>query len=199
MGQEIERKFLVKDDSYKLEAYAHSHIVQGYICSARGRTVRVRIRDNKGYLTIKGASNDSGTSRYEWEKEISLQEAEELMKLCEPGVIDKIRYLVKSGEHIFEVDEFYGENEGLTVAEVELNSEDELFKKPHFIEKEVTGDIRYYNSFLMKWGIFVYLLVEIPVQHINNNVWFLHSSFTFKSTGKKTRFGLDNIVSITFQ
>ena len=130
MGQEIERKFLVKDDSYKLEAYAHSHIVQGYICSARGRTVRVRIRDNKGYLTIKGASNDSGTSRYEWEKEISLQEAEELMKLCEPGVIDKIRYL--------------------TVAEVELNSEDELFKKPHFIEKEVTGDIRYYNSFLMK-------------------------------------------------
>ena len=90
MGQEIERKFLVKDDSYKLEAYAHSHIVQGYICSARGRTVRVRIRDNKGYLTIKGASNDSGTSRYEWEKEISLQEAEELMKLCEPGVIDKI-------------------------------------------------------------------------------------------------------------
>ena len=140
MGQEIERKFLVKDDSYKLEAYAHSHIVQGYICSARGRTVRVRIRDNKGYLTIKGASNDSGTSRYE---------AEELMKLCEPGVIDKIRYLVKSGEHIFEVDEFYGENEGLTVAEVELNSEDELFKKPHFIEKEVTGDIRYYNSFLM--------------------------------------------------
>ena len=131
MGQEIERKFLVKDDSYKLEAYAHSHIVQGYICSARGRTVRVRIRDNKGYLTIKGASNASGMSR-------------------EPGVIDKIRYLVKSGEHIFEVDEFYGENEGLTVAEVELNSEDELFKKPHFIEKEVTGDIRYYNSFLMK-------------------------------------------------
>lgn len=101
----------------------------------------------KGILLSKGASNDSGTSRYEWEKEISLQEAEELMKLCEPGVIDKIRYLVKSGEHIFEVDEFYGENEGLTVAEVELNSEDELFKKPHFIEKEVTGDIRYYNSF----------------------------------------------------
>ena len=74
MGQEIERKFLVKDDSYKLEAYAHSHIVQGYICSARGRTVRVRIRDNKGYLTIKGASNDSGTSRYEWEKEMTVRE-----------------------------------------------------------------------------------------------------------------------------
>ena len=132
MGQEIERKFLVKDDSYKLEAYAHSHIVQGYICSARGRTVRVRIRDNKGYLTIKGASNDSGTSRYEWEKEISLQEAEELMKLCEPGVIDKIRYLVKSGEHIFEVDEFYGENAGLVVAEVELTGENESFVHPPF-------------------------------------------------------------------
>lgn len=150
MGQEIERKFLVEDDRYKKEAYAHSHIVQGYICSARGRTVRVRIRDDKGYLTIKGASNASGLSRYEWEKEISRQEAEELMKLCEPGVIDKTRYLVKSGQHIFEVDEFYGENEGLTVAEVELNSEDEPFEKPPFIGKEVTGDVRYYNSFLMK-------------------------------------------------
>lgn len=150
MAQEIERKFLVKDDSYKQQAYAHSHIVQGYICSARGRTVRVRIRDNKGYLTIKGPSNASGTSRYEWEKEITVQEAEELMKICEPGVIDKTRYLVKSGDHTFEVDEFYGENKGLVVAEVELKSEEETFKKPLFIEKEVTGDVRYYNSFLMK-------------------------------------------------
>lgn len=150
MAQEIERKFLVKDDSYKQEAYSHSHIVQGYICSARGKTVRVRIRDNKGYLTIKGASNESGMSRYEWEKEISLEEAEELMKLCEPGVVDKIRYLVKSGKHIFEVDEFYGENKGLVVAEVELSEENESFKIPHFIEKEVTGDVRYYNSFLTK-------------------------------------------------
>lgn len=150
MAQEIERKFLVKDDSYKQEAYAHSRIVQGYICSARGRTVRVRIRDGKGYLTIKGASNESGTSRYEWEREISLADAKELMKLCEPGVIDKTRYLVKSGKHVFEVDEFYGENKGLVVAEVELQSEDEVFKKPRFIEKEVTGDVRYYNSFLMK-------------------------------------------------
>ena len=98
MAQEIERKFLVVDDSYKQEAYSQSRIVQGYICSARGRTVRVRIRGDKGYLTIKGASNASGMSRYEWEKEISLQEAEELMKLCEPGVIDKTRYLVKSGK-----------------------------------------------------------------------------------------------------
>lgn len=149
MAQEIERKFLVSGE-YKSLAFAQSRIVQGYISSARGRTVRVRIRDGKGYLTIKGASNESGTSRYEWEKELPLAEAEELMKLCEPGVIDKTRYLVRSGSHIFEVDEFYGENEGLVVAEVELQSEEEEFVKPDFIGEEVTGDVRYYNSQLMK-------------------------------------------------
>lgn len=149
MGQEIERKFLV-DGEYKSQAYASSHIVQGYICSARGRTVRVRIRDTKGYLTIKGASDAAGMSRYEWEREIPLAEAEELMKLCEPGVIDKTRYLVRSGRHVFEVDEFYGDNQGLVVAEVELASETEPFEKPAFIGREVTGDVRYYNSQLMK-------------------------------------------------
>ena len=149
MAQEIERKFLVIGD-FKSQAFEQSRIVQGYISSARGRTVRVRIRNGRGYLTIKGASNESGTSRYEWEKELSWHEAEELMKLCEPGVIDKTRYLVRSGEHIFEVDEFYGENEGLIVAEVELNAEDEAFVKPSFIGQEVTGDVRYYNSQLMK-------------------------------------------------
>ena len=149
MAQEIERKFLVTGD-FKPFAFAQSRIVQGYICSARGRTVRVRIRDDKGYLTIKGASNASGTSRYEWEKELPLSEAEELMKLCEPGMIDKTRYLVRCGNHVFEIDEFYGENEGLTVAEVELSSEDEPFVKPAFIGREVTGDVRYYNSQLMK-------------------------------------------------
>ena len=149
MAQEIERKFLVIGD-FKSQAFEQSRIVQGYISSARGRTVRVRIRNGRGYLTIKGASNESGTSRYEWEKELSLHEAEELMKLCEPGVIDKTRYLVRSGEHIFEVDEFYGENEGLIVAEGELNAEDEAFVKPSFIGQEVTGDVRYYNSQLMK-------------------------------------------------
>lgn len=149
MSQEIERKFLVVGE-YKTQAFAQSRIIQGYISSARGRTVRVRIRDGKGYLTIKGASNASGTSRYEWEKEIPLEEAEELMKVCEPGIIDKTRYLVRSGAHVFEVDEFYGENEGLTVAEVELGSEEEAFVKPDFIGVEVTGDIRYYNSQLMK-------------------------------------------------
>ena len=150
MGQEIERKFLVNGD-FKSQAYAQSHIVQGYICSARGRTVRVRIRDDRGYLTIKGASADNGLSRYEWEKEIPLAEAEELMKLCEPGVIDKTRYLVRSGHHIFEVDEFYGDNEGLILAEVELSAPDEAYEKPSFFGREVTGDIRFYNSHLMKY------------------------------------------------
>lgn len=149
MPQEIERKFLVTGE-YKSQAYAHSRIVQGYISSARGRTVRVRIRDERGYLTIKGASDKSGISRYEWEKEIPLDEARDLLKLCEPGIIDKTRYLVRSGQHVFEVDEFYGENEGLTVAEVELSLEDEPFVKPAFIGREVTGDVRYYNSQLMK-------------------------------------------------
>ena len=150
MALEIERKFLVKDDSYKAMAYSASRIAQGYICSTRGRTVRVRIRDEKGYLTIKGPSDSQGLGRYEWEKEIPMQEAQELMRLCEPGMIDKTRYLVKSGKHVFEVDEFYGENEGLTVAEVELESADESYEKPDFIGEEVTGDVRYYNSFLMK-------------------------------------------------
>ncbi|WP_077155949.1 CYTH domain-containing protein [Bacteroides bouchesdurhonensis] len=149
MAQEIERKFLVSGE-FKSQAFAQDRIIQGYICSTQGRTVRVRIRDNKGYLTIKGASNVSGTSRYEWEQELPLAEAEELMKLCEPGVIDKTRYLVRCGKHVFEVDEFYGDNEGLIVAEVELASEDEAFEKPSFIAEEVTGDRRYYNSQLMK-------------------------------------------------
>ena len=150
MALEIERKFLVKADRYKTMAYSASRIAQGYICSSRGRTVRVRIRDEKGYLTIKGPSDSQGLGRYEWEKEIPIQEAQELMRLCEPGMIDKTRYLVKSGRHVFEVDEFYGENEGLTIAEVELESADESYEKPDFIGEEVTGDVRYYNSFLMK-------------------------------------------------
>lgn len=149
MAQEIERKFLVTGP-FKEQAFASSRIVQGYICSQRGRTVRVRIRDCQGYLTIKGASNESGTSRYEWEREIPLAEAQELMKLCEPGIIDKTRYLVKCGAHTFEVDEFYGENQGLVIAEVELGDENEPYQRPSFLGEEVTGDVRYYNSFLMK-------------------------------------------------
>ena len=148
MAQEIERKFLVLDDSFKHEAFSKSHIQQGYICSERGRTVRVRIRDERAYLTIKGPSENGGLSRYEFEYEIPLEDARQMMRLCEPGIIDKTRWLVKSGKHTFEVDEFFGDNEGLVVAEVELSSEDETFEKLHFIGKEVTGDRRYYNSCL---------------------------------------------------
>lgn len=149
-GLEIERKFLVHKAGrpYAAQASSSSRIRQGYICSERGRTVRVRIRDNRGYLTIKGPSDDNGMSRYEFEKEITVDEAEHLMGLCEPGIIDKTRYLVNSGNHVFEVDEFYGENDGLVMAEVELQSEDEPFVKPGFIADEVTGDRRFYNSSL---------------------------------------------------
>ncbi|MBR4845873.1 MAG: CYTH domain-containing protein [Bacteroidaceae bacterium] len=148
MAQEIERKFLVKDDSYKLMASSFSHIVQGYICRTSGRTVRVRMRDDKAYLTIKGPSLDGGLSRYEWEHEIPGREALELMRLCESGVIDKVRYLVPYGGHIFEVDEFFGDNEGLVMAEVELSAVDEKFELPPFLGEEVTGNRRYYNSCL---------------------------------------------------
>lgn len=158
-GLEIERKFLVRQNcDFKAQSYAHDRIKQGYICSGRGRTVRVRQRDKQAYLTIKGPSADGGLSRYEFEKEITLEEAEQLFRLCEPGIIDKTRYLVRSNSgHIFEVDEFYGENEGLIMAEVELQSPDEPFEKPDFIGKEVTGDRRFYNTHLREhpfslWG-----------------------------------------------
>lgn len=150
MNTEIERKFLVLDDSYKALSYAHSHIRQGYICSERGRTVRIRIRDEKAFITIKGPSLDGGLSRYEFEQEIPLADAEQLMTLCEPGIIDKTRWLVKSGEHTFEIDEFHGDNAPLVMAEVELKSATDEPKIPHFIGKEVTGDRRYYNSQLRK-------------------------------------------------
>ena len=151
-GLEIERKFLVHKAGrpYAAQAYASSRIRQGYICSERGRTVRVRTRDGHGFLTIKGPSDEAGITRYEFEKEITPDEAEHLMRLCEPGMIDKTRYLVKSGQHTFEVDEFYGENDGLVIAEVELHSADEPFTKPDFIGEEVTGDRRFYNSSLRK-------------------------------------------------
>ena len=127
-GFEIERKFLVRGDDYKRQAYGHSHIKQGYICSGRGRTVRVRLRDDRGFLTIKGPSTNGGLSRYEFEKEITLDEAEHLFALCEPGIIDKTRWLVKSGIHTFEVDEFHGDNDGLVMAEVELGAEEHKAK-----------------------------------------------------------------------
>ncbi|MBX2976483.1 MAG: CYTH domain-containing protein [Ignavibacteriaceae bacterium] len=149
MSKEIERKFLVTGE-FKSLATKSTRITQGYLSSVPERTVRVRVKGDKGFITIKGIGNDSGATRFEWEKEIPTQEAEDLMKICEPGVIDKTRYLVVSGEHTFEVDEFYGENEGLTVAELELSSEDEKFEKPSWLGEEVTGDVKYYNSMLMK-------------------------------------------------
>lgn len=149
-GLEIERKFLVLDDSYKQLAYGSSRIRQGYICSQSGRTVRVRLRDGRGYLTIKGPSAAGGMTRYEFEKEITADEAEHLLELCEPGRIDKTRWLVSSGRHVFEVDEFHGCNAGLVMAEVELGAEDEAYEKPAFIGREVTGDRRYYNSWLTR-------------------------------------------------
>lgn len=146
---EIERKFLVCGE-YKSLATSHSRIVQGYICSERGRTVRVRIRDSHGYLTIKGPASGNGLSRYEFEKEITLDEALSLLRLCEPGIVDKIRWLVPAGNHVFEVDEFLGDNAGLVVAEVELRTEDDVFECPDFLGREVTGERKYYNSQLRK-------------------------------------------------
>lgn len=149
MAQEIERKFLVKGE-FKDAAFKATRITQGYLSSVPERTVRVRVKGDKGFITIKGIGSDSGASRFEWEKEIPVAEVQDLLKICEPGVIDKTRYLVKVGEHTFEVDEFYGDNEGLTVAEVELSSESEAFDKPAWLGEEVTGDVKYYNSMLMK-------------------------------------------------
>lgn len=149
MNYEIERKFLVKGD-FKSEAFTHWRIVQGYLSSVPKRVVRIRIKGDMAYLTIKSTISGNGLTRYEWEKEISVQDAEEMLQFCEQEIIEKTRYLVKVGAHIFEVDEFYGSNQGLLVAEVELQSEDEEFEKPSWLGKEVTHDIRYYNSMLVK-------------------------------------------------
>lgn len=145
---EIERKFLVNSEAFKAEAFTQNRIKQGYLSSIPERTVRVRTKGNKGFLTIKGISNDTGMSRFEWEKEIPIEEAEKLLLLCEKGMIDKTRFEVRSGNHIIEIDEFYGENEGLIMAEIELKSETESFEKPIWLGEEVTSDKRYYNAYL---------------------------------------------------
>lgn len=147
MALEIERKFLV-NGPYKELAASYTHIVQGYICSGQGRTVRVRLRDRQAYLTIKGPSRDGGLTRYEFEKEITRDEGLSLLHLCEPGIVEKRRWLIPFEGHTFEVDEFLGLNEGLVVAEVELASPTETFARPPFIGREVTGDRKYYNSSL---------------------------------------------------
>ena len=148
MTQEIERKYLVKSDQYKALAQQAVRIVQGYLSSVPERTVRVRIYADQGFLTIKGKSNESGLSRYEWEKPIPLADAQALLALCEPGKIDKTRYLVNYQSQLFEVDEFYGDNQGLVMAELELESEQQAVAKPEWLGEEVTGDKRYYNSAL---------------------------------------------------
>ena len=147
--REIERKFLVAGDFHG-EVSGASRIRQGFLSSAPGRTVRVRVRDDQGYITVKGPAK--GLARFEWEKEIPAGEAELLLRLCEPGMIDKTRYLVPSadGRHTWEVDEFHGDNEGLVVAEIELSAEGEDFPRPAWLGAEVTGDRRYYNSSLIK-------------------------------------------------
>ena len=149
MQIETEKKFLVKDDGYKAQAVESHRIRQGYIAHDMGRSVRVRILDDKGILTVKGPFIGVG-SRPEWEKEISLKEAEELFLICKPGSIDKTRWIVPAGERKFEVDEFHGENEGLVMAEIELESQDEAFERPSWLGEEVTGDPRFYNGYLAR-------------------------------------------------
>ncbi|WP_411894069.1 CYTH domain-containing protein [Winogradskyella sp. A2] len=147
---EIERKYLVNSSKFKEEAFNHYTIKQGFLNSDPERTVRVRLINEKGLLTVKGLSSDNGLTRFEWEKELGREEAESLLLLCEVGIIDKIRYEVKLSQHIIEVDQFFGDNEGLIIAEIELNSVDDKFEKPIWLGKEVTGDIKYYNSQLSK-------------------------------------------------
>ncbi len=146
---ETERKFLVRNDSYKTQSIEMTRMIQGYICRESGKTVRIRIAGEHAWITIKGASSANGTSRYEWEEEIPSDEAAELMKLCSDGIIDKTRYIVIFAGHKFEIDEFHGNNSGLTIAEIELENEAEPFFKPEWLGQEVTGDRRYYNSMLI--------------------------------------------------
>lgn len=147
---EIERKFLVLNNDFRKESFANNQIAQGYLNTDPERTVRVRIKGNDGFLTIKGSGNETGLSRFEWEKKIDLDDAKLLMKLCEKGAISKTRFEIKIGKHVFEVDEFYGENQGLIIAEIELESENEIFEKPNWLGKEVTNDEKYYNAYLSK-------------------------------------------------
>lgn len=154
---EVERKFLVTSDAYKNEAQTQTRIVQGFLSTDPERTVRVRIKGDTGFLTIKGKGNDTGTTRFEWETQISFTDATDLVDLCQAVILEKIRYEIPIGKHVFEVDEFLGENKGLIIAEVELLHEDEVFEKPDWLGEEVTGVTKYYNSQLSQqpyrdWG-----------------------------------------------
>lgn len=147
---EIERKFLLTSNNFKKEAFAKNRITQGYLSSVAERIVRIRIKNNKGFITVKSSINQIGIARFEWEKEIAVEEAKKLLTLCEPAIIDKTRYEINVGKHIFEVDEFHGENEGLFLAEIELKSETEPFEKPDWLGEEVTQNNKYYNNYLSK-------------------------------------------------
>lgn len=147
---EIERKFLVLNNDYRAQAVGKSEIAQGYIGTQPGKTVRIRIKDDKAYITIKGKRNESGLSRFEWEKEIDVEDARQLMLLCDTPIITKTRLYVPAGELMFEVDEFHNENEGLVVAEIELHDEKETFEHPQWLGMEVTNDKRFHNSHLTK-------------------------------------------------
>ncbi|HZW62420.1 MAG TPA: CYTH domain-containing protein [Flavobacteriaceae bacterium] len=147
---EIERKFLVSSEAFKNEATGKTQITQGFLNTHPERTVRIRLNGNKGYIAVKGKPTNDGVSRFEWEKEISVSEAKALLKMCEKGIINKMRYEIPCGNHTFEVDEFFDENEGLLIAEIELNYPTEIFKKPQWLGAEVTGQKKYYNAQLAK-------------------------------------------------
>ena len=147
---EIERKFLVKSRAYRELSDSKTAMVQGFLNTDPDRTVRIRVHGEIGYITIKGRSNETGTTRFEWEDQLNVADARELLKICEPGLIEKTRYEVNLGDHTFEIDEFHGDNEGLIIAEIELQDENETFPRPDWLGKEVTGDTRYYNSNLTK-------------------------------------------------
>lgn len=145
---EIERKFAVKSTNFLANAKESYKITQGYLNTDKNRTVRVRIKGNKGFITVKGISSADGLSRFEWEKEIDIKDAEALLLLCEDFVIDKTRYIIPFDTVVFEVDVFEGANKGLVVAEVELESTEQQFEKPEWLGEELTGDERYYNAYL---------------------------------------------------
>lgn len=147
---EIERKFMVTSEAFKNTAHKNYRILQGFLNTDPERTVRIRINGVQAFITIKGKGNATGTSRFEWEKEIPIVEAESLLLLCEPGMIEKMRYEVLVGTHLYEIDEFFGKNKNLIIAEIELSNENEAFIKPNWLGKEVTGDPKYYNSQLSK-------------------------------------------------
>ncbi|TXK72597.1 CYTH domain-containing protein [Mesonia sp. HuA40] len=147
---EIERKFLVKNSRYKALAFERKYTIQAYLNTHPERSVRIRIQEQKAWITVKGKSDEKGLSRFEWEQSIAVADAEKLLKICEPGKIEKYRYYVKFEGQVFEVDEFLGENSGLVVAEAELENINQPLALPDWIGEEVTGNKAYYNASLMK-------------------------------------------------